>query len=112
MFYHCDLMVCVPIFFLGTFLNCASFILVPWFVYNHYWWQAIFITINYLIAAHLAFKVNPRSFLYNTIKGRKITDISPDNLKEIRHFIKLDNELEILDSLAKKIFEDKVYLGH
>lgn len=91
-------------------IQLLSFVWVPWLAYNHYWWQAIFIIANYLVAAHFAFKLNPRFFLHDAVDSRKITDFPPENFKEIQYHLKLEKEMIAVDSLVKKIFEDKICL--
>lgn len=77
-------------------IQLSSFIWVPWLLYNHFWWQAVFVAANYLIAAHFAFKLNPGFFLYDAVykKGK----------------LEFELEMKAVDSLTEKIFKKKIYL--
>ena len=76
-----------------SLIALLTFIFVPWLLYNHLWFQAIIIGLNYFIAGLLSSKLNIRFYLHDAV----------ERLKQEKH----RKEMVIVDSLCDKILNSK-----
>lgn len=72
-----------------SLIALSAIILVPWFLYNHLWFQAIIIGFNFFLAQFISSRLNIRFYLHDAV----------ERLKQEKY----KDEMMLVDSICDKI---------